>query len=259
MAFEINLDGQIALVTGGARGIGAEVCRQMAIAGANIVINYYHIDKDRIAAREIENELKGYGVDVLLCEADVSQEEEVKKMISTVIERFGRLDILVNNAGLTLPSRFEEMNYETWKRVLNVVLDGTYFATRHTIPHMLKNEYGSIIMITTNCTINGGGGGANYPAAKAGVEGLAKQLVVEFASKGIRTNIVQPAVIDTELLRQRYPSDEDIEAYGNKLPVGRVGKPIDIANAVVFLASDRASYICGANLLVDGGRTYYKR
>ena len=236
MAFEISIDGKIALVTGGARGIGAEVCRQMAIAGANIVINYYHIDKDRIAARKLENELKNYGVDVLLCEADVSQEEEVEKMISTVIERFGRLDILVNNAGLTLPSKFEEMSYETWKQVLDVILNGTYFVTRHTIPFMLKNKYGNIIMITTNCTINGGGGGANYPAAKAGVEGLAKQL-----------------------LRQRYPSDDDIEAYGNKLPVGRVGKPIDIANAAVFLASDKASYICGASLLVDGGRTYYKK
>ena len=259
MAFEISIDGKIALVTGGARGIGAEVCRQMAIAGANIVINYYHIDKDRIAARKLENELKNYGVDVLLCEADVSQEEEVEKMISTVIERFGRLDILVNNAGLTLPSKFEEMSYETWKQVLDVILNGTYFVTRHTIPFMLKNKYGNIIMITTNCTINGGGGGANYPAAKAGVEGLAKQLVVEFAARGIRTNIIQPAIIDTELLRQRYPSDDDIEAYGNKLPVGRVGKPIDIANAAVFLASDKASYICGASLLVDGGRTYYKK
>lgn len=259
MSFNISLAGRTVLVTGGARGIGAEICRQMAIAGANIIINYYHIDQDRIAARKLEDELKDYGADVLCCEADVSKEEEVKDMVNKAIGKFSRIDILVNNAGLTLPAKFEEMNYETWKRVLDVVLNGTFFVTRYTVPHMLKNNYGSIIMISTNCTINGGGGGANYPAAKAGVEGLAKQLVVEYASRGIRTNIIQPSVIDTELLRQRYPTDKDIEEYGKKLPIGRVGKPVDIANAAVFLASDKASYICGASLLVDGGRTYFKK
>lgn len=259
MAFEISLKDKVALVTGGARGIGAEVCRQMAIAGANIIINYYHSDADRNAAAVLESELLGYGVSVLRCEADVSKEVEVKEMIDKAVEKFGRIDILVNNAGILISSKFHELEYDTWNKIIDVILHGAYLVTRYTIPYMIENECGSIIMVTTNCTINGGGGSAAYPAAKSGVEGLAKQLVIEYASKGIRTNIIQPAVIDTEMFRQRYPTDEDVALYGKSLPVGRVGKPVDIANAAVFLASDKSSYICGVTLQVDGGRTFYKK
>ncbi|MGI6113179.1 MAG: SDR family NAD(P)-dependent oxidoreductase [Mahellales bacterium] len=256
MAFEISLKGKVALVTGGTRGIGAETCRQMARAGADVIINYSRSDK---AARQLEKELKGYGVNVLLSKTDVSKEGQVKDMINGAIKRFGRIDILVNNAAVLIPEKFGESRYEVWKQVIDILLNGTYLVTRYTVPHMLKNNNGVIIMVTTNATINGGGGAAHYPAAKAGMEGLAKQLVIEYASKGIRTNIVQPAVIDTDLLRERYPTDEEVAEYGRSLPIGRVGKPEDVANAILFLASEEASYICGASLLVDGGRTYYKR
>lgn len=259
MAFEISLKGKTALITGGARGIGAEICRQMAIAGADIIVNYYHSDVDRKAAEMLERELLNSGVSVLRCEADVSKEDEVRRMIDEAIDRFGKIDILVNNAGILVSSRFEEISSETWGKVLDVILNGAFLVSRYIIPHMLENKSGSIIMITTNCTVNGGGGSAAYPASKAGVEGLAKQLVVEYASKGIRTNIIQPAVIDTEMFRQRYRTDEEVGAYGKSLPVGRVGKPVDIANAAVFLASEKASYICGVTMQVDGGRTFYKK
>lgn len=259
MGFEISLNGRVALVTGGARGIGAEICRQMAIAGADIIINYYHSDIDRNAAAKLKDELEAYGVSVLDCEADVSKETEVKEMLGRAIDKFGRIDILVNNAGILIPSKFEEMSFDTWGKIIDVILNGAFLVTRYTVPHMLANKCGSIIMVTTNCTINGGGGSAAYPASKAGVEGLAKQLVAEYASSGIRTNIIQPAVIDTDMFRQRYSTDEEVAAYGKSLPVGRVGKPVDIANAAVFLASDKASYICGATIQVDGGRTFYKK
>lgn len=256
--FVISLEGKVALVTGGARGIGAECNRQLAKAGADILLNYYHSDIDRMAADKLEAELIGYGARVLKCEADISKEDEVIEMMEKAISLFGRIDILVNNAAISIPAKFEEMKYGTWKALLDVILNGSYLTSRYAVPYMLKAGSGSIIMISTNATINGGGGGAHYPAAKAGMEGLAKQLVREFASRGIRTNIIQPAVIDTDMLRSRYPTDAEVEVYGKSLPVGRVGKPLDIANAVVFLSSDKASYICGASLLVDGGRTYYK-
>lgn len=255
--FFISLEGKVALVTGGARGIGAETCRQLAVAGANVIINYSHSGRGRQAANKLENELVELGVQVMQCEADVSNEQEVIAMVEQAIARFGHIDILVNNAGICATAKFEEMTYRQWQDSLDVILNGAFFVTRSVIPFMLKNNRGSIIMISSNATLNGGGGGAHYPAAKAGMEGMAKQLVKEYAARGIRVNVIQPAVIDTEMLRERYSTDEEVSAYGKKIPVGRVGQPVDVANAVVFLASEKAGYICGASLLVDGGRAYY--
>jgi 3-oxoacyl-[acyl-carrier protein] reductase len=247
----------VALVTGGSRGIGAETCRQLAVAGADVIINHSHSNRGRQAAKALELELAGLGVQAMRCEADVSNEQEVNAMVQQAIARFGHLDILVNNAGICPSARFEEMSYQQWQASLDVILNGTFLVTRAVIPFMLNNNQGSIIMISSNATLNGGGGGAYYPAAKAGMEGLARQLVKEYAARGIRVNVIQPAVIDTDLFRERYPTDEDVSAYGKKIPVGRIGQPVDVANAVVFLASEKAGYICGASLLVDGGRAYY--
>jgi NAD(P)-dependent dehydrogenase (short-subunit alcohol dehydrogenase family) len=255
--WNLSLEGKVALVTGGARGIGAETCRQLASAGADIIINHSHSSRGRIAAGKLEKELAELGVGIMLWEADVSKEQEVIHMVAQAIARFGHIDILVNNAGVCATAKFEEMTYQQWQAGLDVILNGTFLVTRYVIPHMLARHEGSIIMITSNATINGGGGGAHYPAAKAGMEGMAKQLVKEYAACGIRVNVIQPAVIDTDMLRERYPTDEEVQAYGKKIPVGRVGQPVDVANAVVFLASDKAGYICGASLLVDGGRAFY--
>jgi 3-oxoacyl-[acyl-carrier protein] reductase len=257
MAFEISLKGKTALVTGGARGIGAEICRRMALAGADIIVNYYHSDIDRNAAHLLVKQLEGMDVNTLRCEADVSSETEVVEMIERIRMQFGKLDIVVNNAGILTSRTFETMSLEEWRRLNSVILDGAFLVTKYALP--LMGNGGSFVMITTNCTINGGGGSPAYPAAKSGVEGLARQIVVEYASKGIRANIIQPAVIDTDMFRQRYPTNDEVLAYGKKLPVGRVGTPADIANAAVFLSSDLAGYICGATLQVDGGRTFYSR
>ena len=257
--FEISLKGKTALVTGGARGIGAEVCKKMAEAGANIVVNYYDCEPDREALKELIPYLESKGVKAIASMADVSKEDQVNKMVKEAEEAFGGVDILVSNAGITPVAKIEEMSTEVWHRVLGVILDGAFYATRAVLPYMLKKGSGKIVMVTSNCAVNGGGGSAAYPAAKRGVEGLVKQLAYDYAGKGIRANIVRPSVIDTALLRERYPSDEDVAAYGKKLPVGHVGKAEDIANAVVFLASDQAEYISGESILVDGGRTLYKR
>jgi 3-oxoacyl-[acyl-carrier protein] reductase len=259
MAYEISLAGKVALVTGGARGIGAEICRQLAAAGASVCINYYPSEQDRVPAHALREELEADGkTQTLLCEADVSSQAAVTDMASQIESKFGHLDIVVNNAGILITSPFEQLAFDQWQKMIQVILNGAFFVCQAAIPMMLRQNSGSIIMISTNCTINGGGGSAAYPAAKAGVEGLARQLVLEYASRGIRTNIIQPAVIDTEMFRQRYKTDAEVEAYGKRMPVGRVGKPVDIANAVVFLASEKASYICGLTMQVDGGRTFYK-
>jgi Dehydrogenases with different specificities (related to short-chain alcohol dehydrogenases) len=259
MAFEISLKNKVALVTGGSRGIGAEICRQLAIAGADIIINHSHSQKGREAAGKLVPELEGYGVRTMVAEYDVTSECEVKEMVERAVDKFSHIDILVNNAAMTIQQKFEETSYEDWKKVIDTNLNGTFLVTRHVIPVMLKSKDGSIVMITSTATINGGGGGASYPASKGGIEGLARQLVVEYAPLGIRTNIIRPAIIDTEMLRLRYHTDEEVAEHAKIIPVGRAGKPRDIANAVVFLSSDKASFICGASLFVDGGRSYYKR
>ena len=257
--FEISLKGKTALVTGGARGIGAEICRSMAKAGADIVINYYNCKADIDALPKLTSEIESYGVSALAICADVSKEDEVNEMVKKANDCFGGVDILVNNAGITITAKLHEMTTEQWKTMTPQNLDGAFYTTRAVLPYMLEKNSGSIIMVTTNCTVNGGGGSPAYPAAKCGVEGIVKQLVNDYAKQGIRANIVRPAVIDTELLRQRYPTDEEISDYGKVLPVGHVGKPSDIANAVVFLASECAEYICGESILVEGGRTYYRK
>lgn len=255
MAFKIDLSGKIAVVVGGSRGIGAQCCRQLAEAGADIAFSYRSSDE---IAGKLEKELNDIGINAIKYKSDVSKELEVKAFMDMVLEKYGKIDILVCNAAILIASKFEEMEYATWRKMMDVMLDGAYFSARYAINSMIKRNYGKIIFISTNATINGGGASVAYPAAKAGIEGLAKQLVKEYAGIGINTNIVSPAVIDTDMFRERYPTDEEVAEYGKSLPVGRVGKPADIANAVVFLASDKSSYICGHNLLVDGGRTYYK-
>lgn len=154
----ISLEGKVALVTGGARGIGAEICRQFAVAGADVIINYSHSDRGRGAANKLEKELTELGARVLQCEADVSSEQEVSAMVDQAIARFGHIDILVNNAGICPSSKFEEMSYQEWRDGLDVILNGAFLVTRSVIPHMLKNNRGSIIMISSNATLNGGGG-----------------------------------------------------------------------------------------------------
>jgi len=255
MAFEINLTGKTAVVVGGSRGIGAECCRQLAIAGADVVFSYH---REETLSRQLETELAGFGVQTCGIKMDVSKEAEVKNMMDMVIRKFGKIDILVCNAAILIPSKFEEMDYALWRKMTGVILDGAFFCAKYAISSMIERKYGKIVFISTNAVINGGGNTVAYPAAKAGVEGLARQLVKEYAGIGISVNIVSPAVIDTDMFRERYPTDDVVEKYGKTLPVGRVGTPMDIANAVVFLVSDKASYICGHNLLVDGGRTYYK-
>lgn len=255
MAFEINFKGKSAVVTGGSRGIGAECCRQLAAAGADVVFSY-HSSKSISAA--LEKELSAMGVRAFGVKSDVSKEDDVKSLMDFALGTLGKIDILVCNAAILIPAKLEDMDYSTWRRMMGVMLDGSFFCAKYAIGTMLERRYGKIIFISTNATINGGGNTVAYPAAKAGVEGLAKQLVKDYAHMGINVNVISPAVIDTDMFRERYPTDEVVEEYGKSLPVGRVGKPVDIANAVVFLASDKASYICGQNLLVDGGRTYYK-
>lgn len=254
MAYEIDLKNKTCVIMGGSRGIGAECCRQLARAGANIAFSY---NKSPDRADALMKEIETHQVKARTYGLNLGNPDQVKSMIDEVYAEFGSIDVLVYNAAILIASPLEDITIEQWRQTMAINLDGAFYSAKYAIPYMLKGNGGKIIFISSNATINGGGSTVAYPASKAGLEGLAKQLLKEFLSKGINVNIVSPAVIDTELLRERYPTDEMIAEYGKNMPVGRVGKPEDIANAVVFFASDKSDYICGHNLLVDGGRTYY--
>ena len=254
MSFEISLEGKTCVVIGGARGIGAECVRQLAQAGGNVAFGYA---KAHDNARKLEEETGKPGVLVKGYSLDVGDEQQVADMFDKVEALFGSVDVLVYSAGILIAAPLTEITSDIWRKTMAVNVDGAFFSAKAALPIMLKKGGGNMIFISSNAPINAGGNSVAYPASKAAIEGLAKQILKENLAKGVNVNIVSPAVIDTDLLRERYPTDAMIADYGKSLPVGRVGTPGDIANAVVFLASDKASYICGHNLLVDGGRTYY--
>ena len=254
MPFEISLRGKTCVVMGASRGIGAECARQLAAAGGDVAFSY---SKSRESADALLDELVSMGVRAKAYQIDVTDKQKVDEMMLDVFEQFGSVDVLVYNAAILISSPFEEMSYELWRKMMSVNVDGAFFSAQAAVPLMLKGGGGRMVFVSSNATINAGGSSVAYPASKGALEGLAKQILKEYLQKGINVNIVSPAVIDTDLFRERYPTDDVVAAYGKTLPVGRVGKPEDIANAVVFLSSDKSSYICGHNLLVDGGRTFY--
>jgi len=165
---------------------------------------------------------------------------------------------LVGNAGTTSRFRFVDLPPEEWQRLLDIHLTGHFHVLQRAVGPMLERGRGSIVLVTTQTTLSGGGGGGHYVASKAGLEGLARHLTKELRPRGIRINVVQPSAVDTELFRERYPAVQDREKVAATIPAGRLGRPDDIAYAVVFLLSDLADYICGQCLLIDGGRTMFR-
>jgi 3-oxoacyl-[acyl-carrier protein] reductase len=179
-------------------------------------------------------------------------------MFDRVEAELGMVTRLVGNAGTTSRFNFPDLPPEEWQRLMDINLTGNFHVVQRAIGPMLARGRGSIVLVTTQATLTGGGGGAHYAASKAGVEGLARHLTKELRPRGIRVNVVQPSAIDTELFRERYPDPRDRETVAADIPAGRLGHPDDIAYAVVFLLSDLADYICGQCLLVDGGRTMFR-
>ena len=255
MAFEISLEGKTCVVIGGTRGIGAACVRQLAAAGADVAFSY---SKSADSAKKLEAEAEGLGVRIKGYSVDAGDEQKVTDMFAEIDGFFGSVDVLVYCAGILIAAPLAEITSDIWRKTMAVNADGAFYAAKAALPYMLESGGGNMVFVSSNATINAGGNSVAYPASKGALDGLAKQILKEYLSQGINVNIVSPAVIDTDLFRERYPTDEIVAEYGKSLPVGRVGTPDDIANAVVFLASDKASYICGHNLLVDGGRTYYR-
>lgn len=242
------LNGKVALVTGASRGIGREIALTLAKEGATVIINY-NGSKER--AEEVKNTIESTDGSASIYQCNVSDFQACEEMIKNLVKEFGHIDILVNNAGITKDNLIMKMKEEDFDAVLNINLKGTFNTIRHLSRQMLKQRSGKIINISSVSGILGNAGQANYAASKAGVIGLTKTMARELASRGITVNAVAPGFVDTEMTE--VLSEEVKEAACRQIPLGRFGKPSDIANMVAFLASDKADYITGQVLSVDGG------
>ena len=244
----MHLDGKTALVTGASRGIGRAIAIRLASEGASVAINYAGNAK---AAEEVKSIIEAAGGKAMLVQADVSSAESVEAMIKEVVEAFGGIDILVNNAGITRDGLLMRMKEEDWDAVINTNLKGVFYCTKAVSKLMMKKRAGRIVNMASVVGLTGNAGQANYAAAKAGVIGFSKTMAKELASRGITVNMVAPGYIDTDMTAVLSESVRETMVSG--IPLGRAGTPEDVANAVLFLVSDDASYITGQVINVDGG------
>lgn len=239
---------QTAIVTGGSRGIGRAVAMRLAKDGMNLVINYRG---NSAAAEETERLCRELGAEVLLVQGDVSRTEDCEKLATQAKEAFGRVDVLVNNAGITRDGLLARMTEEDFRGVLDVNLVGPWNMMKAVNRIMMKQRYGRIVNLSSVTGLMGNMGQTNYAAAKAGILGMTKSYAREVASRGITVNAVAPGFIDTDMTEAMPEGAKDKSITG--IPMGRTGKPEDVAEAVAFLASERAGYITGEVLRVDGG------
>ena len=242
------LDGKTALVTGASRGIGRAVALRLAEEGARVAINYAGNVK---AAEEVKASIEAAGGTAILCQADIADSAAVEAMIADVVKEFGAIDILVNNAGITRDTLLMRMKDEDFAKVLDTNLKGVFYCTKAVAKLMMKKRAGRIINMASVVGLVGNAGQTNYAAAKAGVIGFSKSAAKELASRGITVNVVAPGFIGTDMTAGLPESVK--EKMLTDIPLGRMGEPEDVASAVLFLASDQASYITGQVVNVDGG------
>ncbi len=244
----LNLSGKVALVTGSTRGIGRATAEKLAEAGATVIITGRSEDRAVEVAKEIREKT---GSETFAVGMDIGVKESVEGAFKRITDRFGGVDILVNNAGMNRDTLFVRMKLEDWEEIIRVNLTGTFLVTQLSVKGMMKKRWGRIINMSSVVAFIGNVGQANYSSAKAGLIGFTKTLAKELASRNITVNAVAPGFIETDMTEDL---PEDIkQGFLNQIPMNRFGKPEDVANVVLFLASDMAGYITGEVIHVNGG------
>jgi len=244
-----ELMGQVALVTGASRGIGAVIARSLGEAGANVGVNF---SSDRSGANEVSEEIKAGGSESIMIQGDVSIETEAELIVKQTTEEWGHIDILVNNAGITKDGLLLRMKAEDWDRVIEVDLRGAFLCSKYVMPHMIRRRQGRIINISSVVGIGGNAGQSNYAAAKAGLIGFTKAVAREVATRNVTVNAIAPGFIETGGMVEGM-TDEAKQNVLDRIPMGRFGSGLDVAKTVVFLSGSGASYITGQVITIDGG------
>ncbi len=241
------LEGKVAIITGGSRGIGKQIAIRYAKQGANVAFSDLVVDEN---AKAVEDELKSYGVKAKAYASDASDYEGSHKFVDEVVDDFGKVDILVNNAGITRDGLLMRMTEDQWDLVLKVNLKSVFNLTKAVQKYMLKQRYGSIINMSSVVGVRGNAGQANYAASKAGIIGFTKSVARELGSRNIRCNAIAPGFIETEMTAQLPDSEK--EGWLKDIPLKRGGKPEEVADVTVFLGSELSSYVSGQVLNVCG-------
>lgn len=258
----VLLAGQTALVTGASSGIGAGIARGLGSSGANVVVNYSH---DRAGADQVVQEIQDGGGSAFPVKADVSNEGDVRAMFQTTLRKYGTVDILVSNAGVQKDAPFLDMTLEHWQRVLDINLTGAFLCAREAAREFIRRGVvpersraaGKIIFVSSVHEVIPWAGHVNYAASKGGIMLFMKSVAQELAPHKIRINSIAPGAIKTPINRAAWDTPEAEAKLLKLIPYDRVGEPVDIANAVVWLASDESDYVHGTTLFVDGGMTLY--
>jgi 3-oxoacyl-[acyl-carrier protein] reductase len=243
-----DLSGRVAIVTGGSRGIGRATCLMLAEAGANVVVHYR---SQADAANEVVAQIEAAGGSAIAVGADMRDPEAPGALVTKTLDRYGKVDILVNNAGEMAAGAVIDLSDELWIKTLNVNLTAVFRCTRACLPAMRAHQWGRIINVTSQAAWTGSANNAHYAASKSGLQGFTFSLVKEEASNGITVNLVAPGRIVTDLIKDSIPRRE--EEWLKQTPMRRLGQPDEVAAAIVFLASDAASYITGTTIHVNGG------
>lgn len=242
------LEGKIALVTGASRGIGRQIAIDFAKEGAYVVVNFSGSES---AAKDVLKEIYEKGGQGEVYQCNVGDFEQVKIMMDTIVENHKKIDIIVNNAGITRDNLLLKMSEEDFDEVININLKGAFNTSKSAVRYMMKQRYGKIINISSISGIAGNAGQVNYSASKAGLVGLTKSLAREMATRGITVNVVAPGFIETDMTQKL--SEKVAQSILDSIPMKKYGQPEDISNTVVFLASNKADYITGQVIEVNGG------
>jgi len=250
MTTENSQKTRLALVTGGARGIGRAIAKELGEKGFNVAVNY---NSSAAAAEELCGELSGLGVSARAFKADVSRADEVSALFKSIADSMGTVQVLVNNAGVTRDNLLMRMKEGEWNDVIAANLNSAFYCTKEAIRGMVKARWGRIVFVSSVVGLIGNAGQANYSATKAGLIGFAKSVAREYAGKGITSNVVAPGFIETDMTS--VLNEQVRSAMLQQVPAGRVGRAEDVARAVCFFVSDDSDYLTGQILAVDGGMT----